>query len=87
MSRLRHELSAHLKWGRMVEPIVLTVLYITVCMVLPLFFPCTPTECLEENGVLYCATGEELYCVAGRELYCATGELAVLCNRYHVKKH
>uniref|UniRef100_A0A7R9VET4 Chloride channel protein n=1 Tax=Chlamydomonas euryale TaxID=1486919 RepID=A0A7R9VET4_9CHLO len=57
ISRLRLDLSSHLKWGRMVEPIVLTVLYTTICMVLPLFFPCTPTECLENDGVLYCATG------------------------------
>eukprot|EP00955_Chlamydomonas_euryale_P054248 355754-Chlamydomonas_euryale.AAC.10 len=58
ISRLRLDLSSHLKWGRMVEPIVLTVLYTTICMVLPLFFPCTPTECLENDGVLYCATGK-----------------------------
>ena len=29
------------------EPCILAVLYTTGCMVLPLFFPCTPTECQE----------------------------------------
>ncbi|KAG1669629.1 hypothetical protein FOA52_010789 [Chlamydomonas sp. UWO 241] len=55
--RIRHELSAHLKWGRMIEPIIMAIIYTSICMVLPIFFPCTPTECLENDGVLYCATG------------------------------
>jgi hypothetical protein len=30
----------------MIEPCVLALLYTTGCMVLPLLFPCTPTECV-----------------------------------------
>ncbi|GAX85776.1 hypothetical protein CEUSTIGMA_g13191.t1 [Chlamydomonas eustigma] len=57
VSRMRDILTSHLKWGRMWEPCILAVLYTTVCMLLPLFFPCTPTECQEIGGVLYCETG------------------------------
>ncbi len=47
ISRLRQELTSHLKWGRVIEPCVLAGIYITGCMLLPLFFPCTPTECTQ----------------------------------------
>lgn len=46
IARLRDALISHLKWKRMIEPIVLAALYTTGCMVLPLFFPCTPTTCI-----------------------------------------
>ena len=44
--RLRDALTGHMRWGRCVEPCLLTLLYVTGAMVLPLFFPCTPTECV-----------------------------------------
>ncbi|MEW5318605.1 MAG: hypothetical protein WDW38_009815 [Sanguina aurantia] len=58
VARLRDSIVFDFRWGRCIEPCVLTVLYITGCMVLPLFFPCTPTECLfDQNGEMQCQTG------------------------------
>mmetsp|Transcript_13128 Transcript_13128/g.35103 ORF Transcript_13128/g.35103 Transcript_13128/m.35103 type:complete len:785 (-) Transcript_13128:79-2433(-) len=46
------------RWRRMIEPCVLAVLYTTGCMVLPLFVPCTPTECVvDQTGAMLCETG------------------------------
>jgi hypothetical protein len=42
------------KWRRCVEPCVLVVVYVTGTMVLPLFFPCTPTQCVTHQGEVYC---------------------------------
>jgi hypothetical protein len=47
VARLRDALMARLsgRWKRLVEPCVIVVVYVTGCMLLPLFSPCTPTEC------------------------------------------
>jgi hypothetical protein len=34
----------------MAEPCVLIVLFVTLGMLLPLFFPCTPTQCVVIQG-------------------------------------
>ena len=57
ISRLRDSMLSHLKWRRVLEPCLLVLLWTTGAMVLPLFFPCTPTECSEVNGILYCESG------------------------------
>jgi hypothetical protein len=38
------------KWKRLIEPCALTALYITGVMLLPMFFPCTPTECFIDQA-------------------------------------
>ena len=57
ISRLRDSFMSHMKWRRMIEPCLLVILWTTGAMVLPLFFPCTPTECSEVDGVLFCESG------------------------------
>jgi hypothetical protein len=52
--RARDALMGGTKWRRCIEPCVLVVLYITGTMILPLFFPCTPTKCVIHNGEVYC---------------------------------
>jgi chloride channel 7 len=55
IARLRDYFTSHLKWRRTIEPCVLAALYTTGCMVLPLFFPCTPTTCVvDEVGEQLC---------------------------------
>jgi hypothetical protein len=49
IARLRDYFTSHLKWRRIIEPCVLAALYTTGCMVLPLFFPCTPTTCVVDE--------------------------------------
>lgn len=51
IARLRDALMGHLKWKRMIEPVALALIYTTGAMVLPLFFPCTPTECVVTTAV------------------------------------
>ena len=56
--RLREMLTSHLRWKRAIEPCVLAGVYITGCMLLPLFFPCTPAEChIDAHGQMKCTTG------------------------------
>eukprot|EP00201_Polytomella_parva_P018682 CAMPEP_0175063792 /NCGR_PEP_ID=MMETSP0052_2-20121109/14961_1 /TAXON_ID=51329 ORGANISM="Polytomella parva, Strain SAG 63-3" /NCGR_SAMPLE_ID=MMETSP0052_2 /ASSEMBLY_ACC=CAM_ASM_000194 /LENGTH=330 /DNA_ID=CAMNT_0016330045 /DNA_START=408 /DNA_END=1396 /DNA_ORIENTATION=- len=62
MARLRNHLHPVLRVGRrrVVEAAVLAALYVTGCMMLPLFFPCTRTECVilsVEGGM-----GSEMQC-------------------------
>jgi len=52
--RARDALLGGTKWHRLVEPCVLVVIYVTGTMVLPLFFPCTPTKCVVYEGQVYC---------------------------------
>jgi hypothetical protein len=52
--RARDARMAGAKWRRCVEPCVLVVVYVTGTMVLPLFFPCTPTQCVTHRGEVYC---------------------------------
>ena len=52
--RARGRLSRGLRWGRCVEPCVLALVYVTGAMLLPLFFPCTPTQCVAAGGEVYC---------------------------------
>lgn len=52
--RARDALLGHGKWRRCIEPCVLVVIYVTGTMVLPLFFPCTPTKCVIHQGEVYC---------------------------------
>ena len=52
--RARDALLGGAKWRRCVEPCVLVVIYVTGTMVLPLFFPCTPTKCVIHEGEVYC---------------------------------
>ncbi|EFJ51659.1 hypothetical protein VOLCADRAFT_56749, partial [Volvox carteri f. nagariensis] len=60
VTRLRSMLTGHLRWKRAIEPCVLAAMYITGCMVLPLFFPCTSTECvIDDLATLLFSTGEE----------------------------
>ena len=42
------------RWRRCLEPCVLVAVYVTGSMVLPLFFPCTPTKCVIHEGQVYC---------------------------------
>ncbi|KAG2428222.1 hypothetical protein HXX76_011901 [Chlamydomonas incerta] len=58
VTRLRAMLTGHLKWKRAIEPCVLAAVYITGVMALPLFFPCTPAECvIDDAGEMQCSTG------------------------------
>ncbi|GLI66383.1 hypothetical protein VaNZ11_010174 [Volvox africanus] len=58
LARLRSMLTGHLKWKRAIEPCILAAVYITGCMLLPLFFDCTSTECvIDERGDMQCNTG------------------------------
>ena len=51
-------LTGHLKWKRAIEPCALAAVYITGVMLLPLFFPCTPAECVvDAAGEMQCSTG------------------------------
>ncbi len=52
--RARDTLLGATKWRRLAEPCVLVVIYVTGTMVLPLFFPCTPTKCVIYEGQVYC---------------------------------
>jgi chloride channel 7 len=52
--RARGALSRGLRWGRCLEPCVLALVYVTGAMLLPLFFPCTPTQCVAAGGEVYC---------------------------------
>jgi chloride channel 7 len=47
VARLRDAIMSRFtwRWKKVVEPCIIVVIYITGCMVLPLFSPCTPTEC------------------------------------------
>jgi chloride channel 7 len=55
VSRLRDLLfTGRSKWHRMAEPCILAVLYATGSMVLPLFFPCSQTQCVTFEGAVYC---------------------------------
>lgn len=54
IARVRDAMVTGLKWKRMIEPCVLVVLYVTGSMVLPLFFPCTPTHCVVHKNNVYC---------------------------------
>ena len=38
------------KWWRMAEPCILMGLFVTAGMLLPLAFPCTPSQCVIEQG-------------------------------------
>ena len=38
------------RWWRMAEPCLLMALFVTLGMLLPLAFPCTPTQCYIEQG-------------------------------------
>ena len=49
VTRLRAEL-LKTKAARMAEPCVLILVFVTIGMVLPLFFPCTPTQCIIIQG-------------------------------------
>ena len=51
MARFRQDFFKHKdpKW-RMMEPCALIVLFVTLGMVLPLFFRCTPTQCVIMQG-------------------------------------
>lgn len=42
----------------MAEPIAIIVLFTTLGMLLPLFFPCTPTQCIVQKGdaPMHCPT-------------------------------
>lgn len=44
VSRFRAEFINPNKLFRMAEPCIMIVLFVTLSMVLPLFFPCTPTQ-------------------------------------------
>ncbi|GIL61585.1 hypothetical protein Vafri_16055 [Volvox africanus] len=58
LTRLRSMLTGHLKWRRAIEPCLVAAVYITGCMLLPLFFDCTSTECvIDELGDMQCNTG------------------------------
>ncbi|PNW78323.1 hypothetical protein CHLRE_09g402051v5 [Chlamydomonas reinhardtii] len=58
VTRLRAMLTGHLKWKRAIEPCALAAVYITGVMLLPLFFPCTPAECVvDAAGEMQCSTG------------------------------
>lgn len=46
-------------WHRIAEPCALALVYTTLCMLLPLLFPCTPTECVALE-----VSGEVAYCLA-----------------------
>jgi chloride channel 7 len=52
--RARGALSRGLRWGRCLEPCLLALIYVTGAMLLPLFFPCTPTQCVSAGGEVYC---------------------------------
>lgn len=52
--RARDALLGGTKWRRCLEPCAIVVLYVTGSMVLPLFFPCTPTQCVIHGGEVYC---------------------------------
>lgn len=52
--RARGALSRGLRWGRCLEPCLLALVYVTGAMLLPLFFPCTPTQCVSAGGEVYC---------------------------------
>ena len=47
------------KWWRIGEPLVLISIFVTLGMLLPLAFPCTPTECYIKQGdtAPYCPEG------------------------------
>jgi chloride channel 7 len=49
VARLRAEL-LKTKFQKMAEPCALIVVFVTIGMVLPLFFPCTPTQCVIIQG-------------------------------------
>lgn len=49
VARLRAEL-LKTKFQKMLEPCVLIVFFVTITTVLPLFFPCTPTQCIIIQG-------------------------------------
>jgi chloride channel 7 len=49
VTRLRAEL-LRTKFQKMMEPCVLIVLFVTLGTLLPLFFPCTPTQCVVIQG-------------------------------------
>lgn len=49
VTRLRAEL-LRTKFQKMAEPCVLIVLFVTLGTLLPLFFPCTPTQCIVIQG-------------------------------------
>ena len=49
VTRLRAAL-LRTKFQRMMEPCVLIVLFVTIGTILPLFFPCTPTQCVIIQG-------------------------------------
>ena len=40
------------KRQRMAEPMVVMAVFVTLGMVLPLFFPCTPTQCVVLQGTM-----------------------------------
>lgn len=44
VARFRAEFINHSRRLRMAEPCIVIVLFVTLSMVLPLFFPCTPTQ-------------------------------------------
>ena len=47
------------KWWRIAEPLLLISIFITLGMLLPLAFPCTPTDCYIKQGdtAPYCPEG------------------------------
>lgn len=53
IARLRDALTPSVRWKRMIEPCVVAVLFTTGSLLLPLAFPCTPTDCVTyEVGAL-----------------------------------
>ena len=53
--RARDAVLGGAKWRRCLEPCALVAVYVTGTMVLPLFFPCTPTKCVIRDGQVFCA--------------------------------
>lgn len=57
--RLRDQVLGNNKWRRVMEPVVIIAIFVTLSMWLPLFFPCTPTQCFapEEEATIVCPEG------------------------------
>lgn len=49
VTRLRREFLRS-KYQKMAEPLILIALFVTIGTILPLFFPCTPTQCVIIQG-------------------------------------
>ena len=50
VARLRITVLRGKRWWRMAEPCLLMAAFVTLGMLLPLAFPCTPTQCYIEQG-------------------------------------